>query len=159
MCVETIAQLKKALQGNKPIFGYFSLYVSPHLFLHFTLVFGLSLLRSICLGHQLLALAAGAKTKKMLFGNRGQNIPCVDQQSGRCYITSQNHGFAVDPETLSQEWEPLFENANDQSNEGITHKTKPFFSVQVVISLFFSPLFTQVFPVDSTPHVIYVVPS
>lgn len=91
---------------------------------------------SICLGHQLLALASGAKTKKMLFGNRGQNIPCVDQQSGRCFITSQNHGFAVDVDSLSQDWEPLFMNANDHSNEGITHKTKPFFSVQASGELF-----------------------
>ena len=145
MCVETIAQLKKALQGNKPIFGYDFFF-----FIRFPFSSGMSPLDPppprICLGHQLMALAAGAKTKKMLFGNRGQNIPCVDQQSGRCYITSQNHGFAVDPETLSQEWEPLFENANDQSNEGITHKTKPFFSVQVFFSLFFSPPLYTSFP-------------
>ena len=84
----------------------------------------------ICLGHQLLALAAGAQTKKMKFGNRGQNIPCTDQQSGRCYITSQNHGYAVDSASLPADWAELFVNANDGSNEGIYCRTRPFFSVQ-----------------------------
>ncbi|KAJ3312934.1 hypothetical protein HDV04_002591 [Boothiomyces sp. JEL0838] len=84
----------------------------------------------ICLGHQLLALASGAKTIKLLYGNRGHNIPCTDLQTGRCYITSQNHGFAVDVSTLKDGWEPYFVNANDQSNEGIIHRTLPFFSVQ-----------------------------
>jgi carbamoyl-phosphate synthase / aspartate carbamoyltransferase len=71
----------------------------------------------ICLGHQLLALASGAKTSKLLYGNRGHNIPCTDLTTGRCYITSQNHGFAVDVDTLQQGWEPYFVNANDHSNE------------------------------------------
>jgi carbamoyl-phosphate synthase/aspartate carbamoyltransferase len=84
----------------------------------------------ICLGHQLMALAAGAKTKKMKFGNRGHNIPCLDRQTGRCYITSQNHGYAVDVSTLPVEWKELFVNANDGSNEGIIHETLPYFSVQ-----------------------------
>lgn len=84
----------------------------------------------ICLGHQLMALAAGAKTKKMKFGNRGHNIPCLDKQTGRCYITSQNHGYAVDTETLPAGWQELFVNANDGSNEGIIHETLPYFSVQ-----------------------------
>ncbi|KAI5785501.1 hypothetical protein DFH27DRAFT_575816 [Peziza echinospora] len=84
----------------------------------------------ICLGHQLLARAAGASTKKMKFGNRGHNIPCTNLISGRCYITSQNHGFAVDESTLPGGWRPLFVNANDQSNEGIWHTEKPYFSVQ-----------------------------
>lgn len=84
----------------------------------------------ICLGHQLLAKAIGASTKKMKFGNRGHNIPCTSTISGRCYITSQNHGFAVDVNTLSDDWEPLFVNANDNSNEGIYHKQLPYFSVQ-----------------------------
>ena len=84
----------------------------------------------ICLGHQLMARAAGASTKKMKFGNRGHNIPCTDQNSGRCYITSQNHGYAVDSATLPDSWEVLFVNANDGSNEGIRHKSRPFFSVQ-----------------------------
>ncbi|KAF8477091.1 hypothetical protein BDZ91DRAFT_688177 [Kalaharituber pfeilii] len=84
----------------------------------------------ICLGHQLLARAAGAQTKKMKFGNRGHNIPCTNLISGRCYITSQNHGYAVDVDTLPSPWRPLFINANDQSNEGIWHTEKPFFSVQ-----------------------------
>lgn len=85
---------------------------------------------AICLGHQLLARAAGAKTVKMPFGNRGHNIPCTHRTSGRCYITSQNHGYAVDAMTLPEEWEELFVNANDGSNEGIRHKYRPYFSVQ-----------------------------
>lgn len=84
----------------------------------------------ICLGHQLLARASGASTIKLKFGNRGQNIPCTCTKSGRCYITSQNHGYAVDADTLPANWKPLFVNANDQSNEGIYHTEKPFFSVQ-----------------------------
>ncbi|EEH18558.2 protein pyrABCN [Paracoccidioides brasiliensis Pb03] len=84
----------------------------------------------ICLGHQLLALAAGASTTKMKFGNRGHNIPCTSLMSGRCYITSQNHGYAVDAMTLPEGWEELFVNANDGSNEGIRHLSRPIFSVQ-----------------------------
>ncbi|KAI9832204.1 MAG: hypothetical protein M1826_002208 [Phylliscum demangeonii] len=84
----------------------------------------------ICLGHQLLARAAGASTVKMKFGNRGQNIPCTNLQSGRCYITSQNHGYAVDASSLPEDWEELFVNANDGSNEGIRHLSRPYFSVQ-----------------------------
>lgn len=84
----------------------------------------------ICLGHQLLALAAGARTAKMKYGNRGQNIPCTDQLSGRCYITSQNHGYAVDSSSLPKGWAELFVNANDHSNEGIYCEYAPFFSVQ-----------------------------
>lgn len=84
----------------------------------------------ICLGHQLLARAAGADTVKMKFGNRGHNIPCTNLLSGRCYITSQNHGFAVDARTLPQDWTELFVNANDGSNEGIRHVSRPYFSVQ-----------------------------
>ncbi|KAL0086645.1 hypothetical protein F4703DRAFT_1941887 [Phycomyces blakesleeanus] len=84
----------------------------------------------ICLGHQILALAANAKTIKMKYGNRGQNIPCTNSISGRCYITSQNHGYAVDTTTLPADFEELFVNANDGSNEGIIHKTLPIFSVQ-----------------------------
>lgn len=102
----TIAHLTKALQvARTPIFG-------------------------ICLGHQLLALASGASTKKMKFGNRGHNIPCTDMISGRCYISSQNHGYAVDVDTLPETFMELFVNANDGSNEGIMHKTLPIFSVQ-----------------------------
>ena len=84
----------------------------------------------ICLGHQLLALAAGATTSKMKYGNRGHNIPCIDSFSGRCYITSQNHGFQVDTSSLKPGWKELFRNANDGSNEGIYSETKPYFSVQ-----------------------------
>ena len=84
----------------------------------------------ICLGHQLLARAAGADTLKMKFGNRGHNIPCTNMLSGKCYITSQNHGYAVNAETLPAEWTELFVNANDNSNEGIRHLSRPYFSVQ-----------------------------
>ncbi|PWN30995.1 putative URA2-multifunctional pyrimidine biosynthesis protein [Jaminaea rosea] len=108
-CGPTIANLRKALalQGSQalPIFG-------------------------ICLGHQLLSLAAGAKTKKMLFGNRGHNIPCVDVISGRCSQTSQNHGFEVDASSLPNGWKELFYNANDSSNEGVYSELGPWFSVQ-----------------------------
>ncbi|KAL9602503.1 MAG: hypothetical protein Q9219_001798 [cf. Caloplaca sp. 3 TL-2023] len=85
---------------------------------------------AICLGHQLLARAAGAKTMKMKFGNRGQNIPCTSSLTGKCYITSQNHGYAVDTMSLPAGWEELFVNANDGSNEGIRHTQNPYFSVQ-----------------------------
>lgn len=84
----------------------------------------------ICLGHQLLASASGASTLKLKFGNRGHNIPATNLISGRCYITSQNHGYAVDVDTLSNGWKELFVNANDGSNEGIYHDSLPFFSVQ-----------------------------
>ena len=63
-------------------------------------------------------------------GHRGHNQPCVEVGTGRCYITSQNHGFAVDENTLPEGWHPWFRNANDGSNEGIRHATKPFLSVQ-----------------------------
>ncbi|KAJ3553551.1 hypothetical protein NM688_g3550 [Phlebia brevispora] len=102
----TITRLAQAMEkADRPIFG-------------------------ICLGHQLLALAAGAKTSKMKYGNRGHNIPCTDALSGRCYITSQNHGYQVDTATLPEGWQELFKNANDGSNEGIYCVNKPFFSVQ-----------------------------
>ncbi|KAF8915218.1 hypothetical protein CPB85DRAFT_1375175 [Mucidula mucida] len=106
MLSSTIERLSKAMKkADRPIFG-------------------------ICLGHQLLALAAGATTSKMKYGNRGHNIPCTDMLSGRCYITSQNHGFQVDTPTLPSGWKELFRNANDGSNEGIYCEDKPFFSVQ-----------------------------
>lgn len=85
----------------------------------------------ICLGHQLLGLAAGASTVKMPYGNRGHNQPVLFLDTINCCITSQNHGFAVDFDSLSNsDWISLFTNANDRSNEGIAHKTKPYFSVQ-----------------------------
>ncbi|CAI4210875.1 unnamed protein product [Parascedosporium putredinis] len=84
----------------------------------------------ICLGHQLLARASGAETTKMKFGNRGANIPCTNMITGRCYITSQNHGYAVDATSLPETWKELFINANDGSNEGIMCTDRPYFSVQ-----------------------------
>ncbi len=105
MCGPTVEHIRKAMAANKPIVG-------------------------VCLGNQLLALASGAKTYKLPFGHRGQNVPCVDVETGRCYITSQNHGFAVDESTLPAEWKPWFKNANDGSNEGIAHISKPWRSVQ-----------------------------
>lgn len=107
MCQVTVDNVKKLLQEfpDVPVFG-------------------------ICMGHQLLSLAAGCKSYKMKYGNRGHNQPCVHEDTGRCFITCQNHGFAIDPKTLPSEWSVLFTNANDNSNEGIIHKTKPCFSVQ-----------------------------
>jgi carbamoyl-phosphate synthase small subunit len=104
-CSETIAILKKALAKKKPIFG-------------------------VCLGSQMLALAAGAKTYKLPFGHRGQNQPCMDLETGKCYITSQNHGFAVDEKTLPQDWKVVFRNLNDGSVEGVAHTSLPFYAVQ-----------------------------
>lgn len=105
MYAPTIAVAQKALQADKPVFG-------------------------ICLGSQLMGLAAGAKTYKLLFGHRGHNQPCMLEGEGSCFITSQNHGYALDEKTLPRGWKVLFRNLNDNSVEGIAHKTKPFFSVQ-----------------------------
>jgi carbamoyl-phosphate synthase small subunit len=104
-CQETIQILKKALAKKKPTFG-------------------------ICLGTQLMALAAGAKTYKLSFGHRAQNQPCMDLATERCYLTSQNHSYAVDEKTLPADWRVSFRNLNDQSVEGIEHKELPFFAVQ-----------------------------
>lgn len=84
----------------------------------------------ICLGNQLLALAAGAKTVKMKYGHRSVNQPVRDLLTDRCYITSQNHGYVVQNESLPSDWEPWFVNLNDKTNEGIRHKTRPISSVQ-----------------------------
>jgi carbamoyl-phosphate synthase (ammonia) len=84
----------------------------------------------ICLGNQLLGLAAGARTYKLPFGNRGHNQPVVNAVTGEAYITSQNHGFALDAEALPPDWTPLFVNANDGTNEGIAHRTKPYATAQ-----------------------------
>ncbi len=87
-------------------------------------------LMGICLGNQLLAIAAGGKTYKLKYGHRAQNQPCINVKTGRCYITSQNHGFAIKSRTLPKDYEPLFVNANDNTIEGIKHKRKPFMAVQ-----------------------------
>ncbi|MEK7529164.1 MAG: glutamine-hydrolyzing carbamoyl-phosphate synthase small subunit [Patescibacteria group bacterium] len=84
----------------------------------------------ICLGNQTMAIAAGAKTFKLKYGHRSQNQPCTDVTTGRCYLTSQNHGYAIAPNTLPKDWSVWFENQNDQTVEGIRHKRLPFFSVQ-----------------------------
>lgn len=104
-CSETIEKIRIAMNDEKPIMG-------------------------ICLGNQLLALAAGADTYKLKYGHRSQNQPCIDLETKRCYITSQNHGYATKTKTLPNGWKEWFANANDGTNEGIKHKTKPFFSVQ-----------------------------
>jgi len=85
----------------------------------------------ICLGSQILGLAAGANTYKLKYGHRSQNQPCVEMGTNRCYITSQNHGYAVDSSTLPQDWREWFYNNNDETNEGIVHISKPFFGVQI----------------------------
>jgi carbamoyl-phosphate synthase small subunit len=84
----------------------------------------------ICLGSQIMALAAGGRTFKLKYGHRSQNQPCKEEGTGRCVITSQNHGYAVDPQSLPGDWEVWFKNLNDGTVEGIRHKTHPFFSVQ-----------------------------
>ena len=84
----------------------------------------------ICLGNQLLAKAAGAKTYKLKYGHRSHNQPVQKVGTTQCFITSQNHGYAVDDSTLPSNWEPLFVNMNDGSNEGIRHKTNPWMSAQ-----------------------------
>jgi len=84
----------------------------------------------ICLGNQLLAKAAGAKTYKLKYGHRSHNQPVQKVGTTQCFITSQNHGYAVDDSTLPEDWEPLFVNMNDGSNEGIRHKTNPWMSAQ-----------------------------
>jgi carbamoylphosphate synthase small subunit len=71
-----------------------------------------------------------AELPSLRSGHRGQNQPVRDVKTGKCLITSQNHGYAVDPLTLPQEWEPWFTNLNDGTNEGIRHRSKPFCSVQ-----------------------------
>lgn len=101
----TVAHIRKAMENSKPICG-------------------------ICMGNQLLAKAAGAKIYKLKYGHRGHNQPVRMEGSSKCFITSQNHGFAIDNSTLPSDWEPLFTNLNDGTNEGVRHKTKPFFSAQ-----------------------------
>ncbi len=105
MCVATIENLRKALQQDKPIYG-------------------------ICLGNQLLALAAGFDTYKLKYGHRSHNQPVLREGTDRCYITSQNHGFAIDMKTISDDWSAWFVNVNDGTCEGIRHKTRPIFSTQ-----------------------------
>src|SRR3989339_380023 len=82
----------------------------------------------ICLGNQILALAAGGDTYKMKFGHRSQNQPCTMVGTKRCYLTTQNHGFAIGK--VPKDFKPWFINANDNTNEGIIHKKYPFMSVQ-----------------------------
>jgi carbamoyl-phosphate synthase small subunit len=87
-------------------------------------------LMGICLGSQLIGLASGADTYKLRFGHRSQNQPCIERETGRCYITAQNHGYAIDTKTLPEGWQEWFVNANDGSSEGIRHSRKPFMTAQ-----------------------------
>jgi len=105
LCGPAVVNIRKALALGRPVMG-------------------------ICLGNQLLARAAGADTYKLKFGHRGHNQPVLLNGTNRCFITSQNHGYAVDDNTLPDDWKPLFTNVNDGTNEGIRHREKPFFSVQ-----------------------------
>jgi carbamoyl-phosphate synthase small subunit len=85
----------------------------------------------ICLGNQILALAGGADTYKLKFGHRGQNKPCIDKQSSQVYVTSQNHGYGIDPKSLAKTgFKVWFSNADDDTIEGIEHKSKPVIAVQ-----------------------------
>ncbi len=84
----------------------------------------------ICLGHQILALAAGGKTFKLKYGHRSHNQPALDLTTGRAYMTTQNHGFCVDMQSLGNDWKEWFVNLNDNTNEGLQHRTKLFWSVQ-----------------------------
>ena len=104
-CNITVDNIRHAMQKEHPIFG-------------------------VCMGNQLLAKAAGASTYKLRYGHRSHNQPVRRVGSNQCFITSQNHGYAVDESLLGSEWEPWFVNMNDATNEGIKHKTKPFCSVQ-----------------------------
>jgi carbamoyl-phosphate synthase small subunit len=105
-CGEAVRNIQKAMQNPKlPIFG-------------------------ICMGNQLLSKAGGASIYKLKYGHRSHNQPVRMVGTERCFITSQNHGYAVDNNTLGAGWEPLFINMNDGSNEGIRHKTNPWFSAQ-----------------------------
>ena len=105
LCDITVKNIQKAMETGKPIFG-------------------------ICMGNQLLSRAAGASVYKLKYGHRSHNQPVRMAGTNRCFITSQNHGYAVDNATLPTDWEPLFINMNDGTNEGIRHKSKPFFSAQ-----------------------------
>ena len=109
LCSQTVTHVKEFMKQGKPIYG-------------------------ICMGNQILALAAGAKVEKLKYGHRGHNQPVRLLEDGKltehCYITSQNHGYAVNNDTIPADWEPLFINMNDGSNEGIRHKSHPWFSAQ-----------------------------
>ena len=105
VAIKSADAIKHVMKEGKPIFG-------------------------ICLGTQLMALAIGGDTYKLKYGHRSANQPCIDLETGRCYITSQNHGYAVNEKTLPKDWKAWFENANDGTVEGIKHKSKPWFAVQ-----------------------------
>lgn len=106
LCGEAVEVLKKQMSlSRKPICG-------------------------ICMGNQLLAKAAGASIYKLKYGHRSHNQPVREVGTNRCYVTSQNHGYAVDAATLGNDWRELFVNMNDGSNEGIRHQTNPWFSSQ-----------------------------
>ncbi|MDH5596903.1 MAG: glutamine-hydrolyzing carbamoyl-phosphate synthase small subunit, partial [Candidatus Peregrinibacteria bacterium] len=108
MADKTVESLRWAMEQNKVIFG-------------------------ICLGSQIMGLAAGGKTYKLKYGHRSANQPCIDvvnNKGQRCYITSQNHGYAVDEKSLPRGWKVWFKNANDGTVEGLRHASKPWFSVQ-----------------------------
>lgn len=97
----------------------------------------------ICMGNQLLSKAAGAKIYKLKYGHRSHNQPVRKVGTTHCYITTQNHGYAVDASTLPFDWEELFVNMNDGSNEGVRHKSRPWFSAQFHPEACSGPLDTE----------------
>ncbi|KAK7113318.1 hypothetical protein V1264_012626 [Littorina saxatilis] len=97
----------------------------------------------ICMGNQLTALAAGARSYKLPLGNRGHNQPVLNTENGQAFITSQNHGFAIDNTSLPPDWKVLFVNANDKTNEGIMHTKKPIFTAQFHPEAWGGPTDTQ----------------
>ncbi len=105
-CKQTIETVKELMETDLPMMG-------------------------ICLGNQILALAAGGNTYKLKFGHRGQNHPCIDLKTKKCFITSQNHGYAINPKSLKEtNFNVSFINANDKTVEGIIHRKKDIFGVQ-----------------------------
>ncbi|OMH80466.1 Carbamoyl-phosphate synthase arginine-specific small chain [Zancudomyces culisetae] len=129
-CVETVQHLRQAIKlYQRPIFG-------------------------ICMGNQVLGMAAGFEVYKLPFGNRGHNQPVIDTETGRCVITSQNHGYALSDKNVPEDWQVSFVNANDGSVEGIKHKYLPYYSVQFHPEAMGGPLDTEYMVRDFVDNVV-----